>query len=34
MPYLKANFFSLHLIDIKNDLRFGFYIHELCVDLI
>ena len=33
MPHLKANFLSLHLIDIKNDIRFGFYMHELCVNL-
>ena len=31
MPHLKAKFVSLHLIDIKNDIKFGFYMHELCV---
>ena len=33
MPHLKANFLSLPLIDIKNDIKFGFYMHELCVNL-
>ena len=33
MPHLKSNFLYLHLIDIKNDIRFGFYVHELYVNL-
>ena len=28
-----SNFLSLHLIDINNDIRFGFYMHELGVSL-
>ena len=33
MSHSKSNFLSLHLIDIKNDIRFGVYMHELCKDL-
>ena len=33
MLHLKANFLLLHFTDIKYDIRFGFYMHELCVCL-
>ena len=32
MPHLKVKF-SLFTLDINNDIRFGFYMHELGVNL-